>query len=71
MVCDITDALPFFFPFSLSLSSIEQFHCYKHVLHLSLFTIILIFVYMFIFGSSSTYERKHVSFVFLILAYFT
>jgi hypothetical protein len=51
MVCDITDALSFSFPFPLSLSSIEQFHCYKHVLHLSLYMIMLVFVYMFIFGS--------------------
>jgi hypothetical protein len=35
-----------FFP-----SSIEQFHCYEHVLHLSLCRIMLVFVHMFIFGS--------------------
>jgi hypothetical protein len=28
---DITDALAFSFPLPLSLSSIDQFHCYKHV----------------------------------------
>jgi hypothetical protein len=36
---------------SLFPSSIEYFHCYKHVLHLSLYIIILVFVYVFIFGS--------------------
>jgi hypothetical protein len=39
------------FPFSLSPSSVESFHCYKHVLHLSLYMIMLVSVYMFIFGS--------------------
>jgi hypothetical protein len=34
MVCNITDALLFSFPFPPSPSSIEWFHCYKHVLHL-------------------------------------
>jgi hypothetical protein len=48
-ICDITDALSFSFPFPHSLSSIE--HCYKHVLHLSLYMIMLAFVYTFIFGS--------------------
>jgi hypothetical protein len=52
MLCDITDALSFSFPFPLSPSSIEQFHCYTHVLHLSLYMIVLGFVYMFIFGST-------------------
>jgi hypothetical protein len=37
----------FSFPFPPSLSSIEQFHYYKHVLHISLY--MFLFVYMFIF----------------------
>jgi hypothetical protein len=41
-----TDALSFSF-----LSSMESFHCSKHVLHMGLYMIMLIFVYMFIFGS--------------------
>jgi hypothetical protein len=52
MIWDITDALSFSFPFLLSPSSTEWFHCYKHVLHLSLYMIMLVFVYMFIFGST-------------------
>jgi hypothetical protein len=76
MLGDIIDALSFSFPFPLSLSSIvslssiDQFHYYKHVLHLSLYMAMLVFVYMFILDLSSVYERKHVVFVFLILAYF-
>jgi hypothetical protein len=49
MYFDITDALSFSFPFFLSLSSIEQFHCHKYVLHLSLCMIMLAFMYVFIF----------------------
>jgi hypothetical protein len=49
MWCDITDALSSSFPFPFSPSFIEQFHCYKHVLHMSLYLIMLAFVYMFIF----------------------
>jgi hypothetical protein len=45
MFCDITDALSFSFPFLLSPSSIEYFNCYKHVLHMILFMIMLGFVY--------------------------
>jgi hypothetical protein len=48
---DITDALSFFFPFPLSLSSIEYFHCYRQVLHMSLYMIMLMFVYVLNFGS--------------------
>jgi hypothetical protein len=51
ILCDITDVLSFSFPFPLSPSSIEYFHCYRHVLHLSLYVIMFVFVYMFIFGS--------------------
>jgi hypothetical protein len=47
----ITNALSFSFAFPLSPSSMEQFHCYKRALHLSLYMILLVFVYMFIFGS--------------------
>jgi hypothetical protein len=36
------------FPFPLSPSSIEWFHCYKRVLHLSLYTIMFVFMYTFI-----------------------
>jgi hypothetical protein len=47
----ITNALSFSFLFPLSLSSVEQFYCCKHVLHLSLYMNMLAFVYMFISGS--------------------
>jgi hypothetical protein len=46
---DITDDLSFSFLFSLSLSSTELFQYYKRVLHLSLYMIILVLLYMFIF----------------------
>jgi hypothetical protein len=49
---DIVNALPFSFPFPPSPSSIEWFHCYKHVLHLSLYMIMLVFcvyVYLWIY----------------------
>jgi hypothetical protein len=49
--CGITVALSFSFTFPLSPSSIEEFCCYKHVLHLSLYVIVLVFVSVFIFGS--------------------
>jgi hypothetical protein len=51
MLYTITDAQSSSFAFPLSSSSIEYFHCYKHVLHLSLCMVMLVFVYMFIFGS--------------------
>jgi hypothetical protein len=51
MLCNITDALSFSFPFPFFLSSTEYFHYYKRVLHMSLYMIMLVFVYMFIFGS--------------------
>jgi hypothetical protein len=38
---------------------------------MSLYVIMLVFVYMFIFWFISMYERKHAAFVFLSLAYFT
>jgi hypothetical protein len=53
------------------LTSIEYSTVYKHVLHLSLCMIMLVFVYMFVFGSIYTYQRKHTSFVFLIQANYT
>jgi hypothetical protein len=37
--------------FPPSLSSTQQFHCHRHVLHLSLYVIMFVFVCMFIFGS--------------------
>jgi hypothetical protein len=51
MLCDITDALSLSFPLPTSPSSKEQFHYCKHVLHMSLSMIMLVFVYTFIFGS--------------------
>jgi hypothetical protein len=51
MVCDITNIFSFSFPFPLSLSSIDQLQCYRHVLHLNLYMIVLVFVYSFVFGS--------------------
>jgi hypothetical protein len=42
----ILHALSFFFAFPLSSNSVEWFHCYKHVLHLSLYMIMLVFVYV-------------------------
>jgi hypothetical protein len=71
MVCDITDALLFSFPFPPSPSSIEWFHCYKHVLHLGLYMISLFLCICFSLALSSTYERKHASFMVLIQANFT
>jgi hypothetical protein len=55
MLCDMTDALSFSFP--LSLSSIESLYCYKHVLHLSLYMIMLVYECMFTF-----HEKKACSF---------
>jgi hypothetical protein len=49
MFHDITDALSFSFPFPLSPSSIEQFHRLRHVPHLTLWMIMLVFVYMFVY----------------------
>jgi hypothetical protein len=49
------------FPFPLPLSSIEQFHYYEYVLC----------VCVNLLDPSFAYERKHVVFVFLSLAYFT
>jgi hypothetical protein len=71
MLYDIIDALSFSFPFHLSQSSIEQLHCYKQVLHLGLYMIMLDFVYRCTLDLSSTYERKHVASEFLSLANFT
>jgi hypothetical protein len=48
MFYDIVDALSFSFSFPPSPSSIEQFHYYKHVLHMSLYMIMFAFVHMFI-----------------------
>jgi hypothetical protein len=39
------------FSFPPSPSSTQQFHCHRHVLHLSLYVIMFVFVCMFIFGS--------------------
>jgi hypothetical protein len=46
MLCNITDALSFSFP-----EFYRVVHNYKHVLHMSLCMIMLVFMYMFIFGS--------------------
>jgi hypothetical protein len=51
MLCDITDALSFSFPFHFSQTSIEWFHYCKHILHLCLYMVMLVFVDMFVFGS--------------------
>jgi hypothetical protein len=45
----ITDALSFSFYFPPSLSSIEYFYYYKHVLHMNLYMIMFVLVYVFIF----------------------
>jgi hypothetical protein len=50
-VLHITDALSFPFPFLLSPSSTEKFHCHKHVLHLSLCMTMLVFEYTLSFAS--------------------
>jgi hypothetical protein len=46
MCYDIVDALSFPFPFPPSSSSIDQFHCFMHVLHLSLCLIMFVLAYM-------------------------
>jgi hypothetical protein len=63
MLCDMTGALLFCFLFPPSPGSIECFHYYKHILHMS--------VYVYLLDLSSTSESKQVSFIFLNLAYFT
>jgi hypothetical protein len=45
---DIADALSFAFPFPFSPSSIEQFYHYRHVLHMSLYMIMFIFVCVYL-----------------------
>jgi hypothetical protein len=69
VVCNITDALSFSFPFLLFLRSTEQFHSYKHVLLLSVYMISLFLCICLSLDLSSTYERKHEAFVFLSLAH--
>jgi hypothetical protein len=49
MFYNIIDALSSSFPFPHSLSSIEKFHYYKHVLYMNFYMMMLVFVYMFIF----------------------
>jgi hypothetical protein len=49
MFYDTVDAPSFSFPFHSSLSFIEQFHYYKHVLNMSLYVIMFVFAYIFIF----------------------
>jgi hypothetical protein len=53
------DALSFSFPFLPSLNSIEYFHYIKHVLHLSLCMIMLVFMYMFIFWIYLPHMREN------------
>jgi hypothetical protein len=55
-----TDALLVSFPFPLSPSSIEWFHYYKHVLYLSLYIIMHVFVYMFIFWNYLPCMRENI-----------
>jgi hypothetical protein len=47
MFYNISNALAFSFPFPPSLSSVKKFHCYKHVLPLSLYMVMFVFVYIF------------------------
>jgi hypothetical protein len=62
ILCDIIDAISFFFTFALSQSFIEYFHYYKHVLHLSLYNIILAFVLCLLFGTLFYIWQKTCSF---------
>jgi hypothetical protein len=64
MFYDITDALSLSFPFPPPLSSIEQFHYYKHVLHMSLYVIMFVLCICLPLDLSSTCKRKQVAFVF-------
>jgi hypothetical protein len=50
MLYDITDALSFSLPFPPSPSSIEKFHCYRHVPHLSLCVIMPVLCICLFFG---------------------
>jgi hypothetical protein len=50
------------FSFHPSPSSIDWFHCYKHVLYLCLYMIMLVFVHMFICGSVFHIWEKTCSF---------
>jgi hypothetical protein len=59
MVCDVTDAQSFSFPFPFPPSSVEYFHCYKHVLHLSLYMTMLAFVCMFTFWIYLPHMREN------------
>jgi hypothetical protein len=45
---NITDATSFSSPFPPSPTSIEKFHSYKHILHLSLYMIMLLCVYVYL-----------------------
>jgi hypothetical protein len=47
------------FSFPSSPSSINQFHCYKHVLHMSLYMIVFVFVYMFVFWIYLPHMREN------------
>jgi hypothetical protein len=56
------------FPFPSSLSRIAQFCYYKHFLHVNVHVFTFVCVYIYFLGLSSTYEKKHATFVFLNLA---
>jgi hypothetical protein len=55
----IVDCLSFPFPFPPPLSSVEQFHYYKHVLYTSVYMIMFIFVCMFIFWIYLLHVREN------------
>jgi hypothetical protein len=59
MYFNVADSLLFSFPFPLPLSSIVQFHCYKHTLHLRLYKIMLAFVCMFIFWICLSHMKEN------------
>jgi hypothetical protein len=48
-----------FLPFLPSSSAIEQFHNYKHILSMSLYEIIFVFMYMFIFWIYLPHMREN------------
>jgi hypothetical protein len=66
---DITDVLSLSFSFPSFPEFCRVFHCYKRVLYLSLYMIVLVFVTCLSLDLSSTYERKHMACVFLSLAH--
>jgi hypothetical protein len=57
----------FLFSFPSFPSSIEQFHCYKHVLYINLHIIMFVFVHMFIFWICLPCMRENMALVFFFL----